>query len=502
MITTMRRADRAPQRRALLRFRPASWLPPDRRSRWLITASFVDSVGTGLFIAGSALFFTKVVGLSTEQIGIGLTLSGIAGLLGTVPIGRIADRIGGKPALVGLYVWRGVWFAVYPFVHEALTFYVIAFLVGVAEWSGPPIVQSVVGSFAEREDRVRTMAAIGSVRNVGFTIGALLATLALASNSSVAFSGLVFADAATFLGAAFLLSKLPIGNRPSNDVAMDTTKDTTNTKDATRVRDPVFLSLTALNGVLYLHSILLTVGLPLWISTQTAAPLPLIGVVVVINTIMVIVLQVPLSKGVSGIRPAARRQLWSSWGLAVCCILIALTHSAGNVTATALLIVATVAMTIGEIWQSIGAWGISYALAPENRAASYLSAYHLGLTASSIVGPALITIGVIRYGVVGWLALGTVFLLAGFGVLLIARRSRPVNQDDTATGWSAVSRHKNGRHRDRGIEADAVAHWSRPDGAAIRHRRSSPRHARARGRDRSTGRAHRRSGRRVDPVPG
>ncbi len=414
----MRPASQASRLRVLLRSWPAHWLPSGRRSRWLVIASFVDSLGTGLFIAGSALFFTKVLGLSTAQIGIGLTLSGIAGLIGAVPIGRVADRIGGKPALVGLYVWRGVCFAIYPFVHNALMFYVVAFLIGVAEWSGGPIMQSVVGSFAWGEARVRTMAAIGSVRNVGFTIGALLATVALASHSSLAFSGLVFADAATFLGAAALLYRLPVSTRRSAGLVKDAT-------GGPRVRDPLFLSLTALNGVLYLHSILLTVGLPLWISTQTSAPLPVVGVVVVINTIMVIVLQVPLSKGVSGIRSAARRQLWSSWGLAACCALVALTHVTGEITATVLLVAAAVAMTLGEIWQSIGAWGISYSLAPENRRASYLSVYHLGLTGSSVVGPALITIVVIQSEAVGWLGLGTVFLLAGLGVLVIARRSRP-----------------------------------------------------------------------------
>jgi MFS family permease len=415
----------ASRRAALLRSWPAQWLPPDRRCRWLVIASFVDSLGTGLFIAGSALFFTKVIGLSTAQIGIGLTLAGIAGLTGAVPIGRVADRIGGKPALVGLYTWRGVCFAIYPFVHDAPTFYVVAFLIGVAEWSSGPITQSVVGAFVSGESRVRTMAAIGSVRNVGFTIGALLATFVLAAHSAVVFSGLVFADAATFLGAAAVLSRLPMGTRPSTGPAKST-------KGGPRVRDPMFLSLTALNGVLYIHSILLTVGLPLWISTHTSAPLPVVGVVVVINTIMVILLQVPLSKGVSGIRPAARRQLWSSWGLAACCALVAFTHDTGKITATVLLVAAAVAMTLGEIWQSIGAWGISYALAPQHRQASYLSVYHLGLTGSSVVGPALITIAVIGHGAVGWLGLCAVILLAGLGVRVIAHRSRPVNEDDIA----------------------------------------------------------------------
>jgi len=401
------------------RARVAGLVPEGRAARRLVGASFVDALGTGLFIAGSALFFTKALHLTTGQVGIGLTISGLAGLLGVPVIGRFADHVGPKKGLVALYTWRGLCFLIYPFADSPVLFYGVAFLVGFAEWSSGPLTQSLVGATSTGERRVRTMAVIGSVRNVGFTVGAVLATGAVAAGDPAYYTGLVVADAVTFLAAAALLARLPVtAGQPVGEPEGEQAR----AGAVGRVRDPKFLALTALNGVLYLHSILLTVGLPLWISTRTSTPLAVVGAIVVVNTVLVILLQVPLSRGVEGLAPSARRQLWAGWLLAACCVLVAFTPEVGPVWAVVLVLASVVTMTLGEIWQSIGAWGISYALAPEDRRSTYLSVYHLGLTGSSVVGPALITFAVIDVGPAGWLGLAAAFALTGFAVVFISGR--------------------------------------------------------------------------------
>ncbi len=392
-----------------------AWLPSAPSTRRLITASFVDSVGTGMFLAGSALFFTRVLGLSTVEIGLGLSLAGLAGFLGVVPIGWLADRIGGKRTIVTLYLWRGTCFAFYPFVRGPVVFLIVACLIGVAEWGGAPVVQGIVGAVQAADSRVRAMAVITSVRNVGFTVGAVLATVAVATGSARAFSGVVVADAVTFFGAAVLLSRLPA---TANAVTLRRPFG----RSLIRTGDPWFLALTALNGVLYLHSILLTVVLPLWIATRTAAPPAMIGTVVVINTVMAIVLQVPLSGGSADIRSAAKRQHWAGWCLAGCCLLAALAARTAAVVAIVLLVAAATALTLGEIWQSVGAWRLSYALSPEQQRTYFLSVYQLGKSGATAVGPALLTWTVIRNGTFGWTGLAAFFALTGLAVVLITSR--------------------------------------------------------------------------------
>jgi MFS family permease len=403
------KAERRPAPKAVLR----SWLPAGGSARRLVAASVVDSLGTGLFLAGSALFFTRVLGLSAVQVGVGLSLTGLAGFLGMVPIGRLADRIGGKRAIVALYLWRGACFSVYPFARDPEVFYVVAFLIGIAEWGGGPIVQGIVGAVESDANRVRTMAVIASVRNVGFSAGAVLASLVLATGSATAFSGLVLADAATFFAAAAVLSRLPA-------TANARSSRTRGSGPPTRVRDPRFLALAFLNGVLFLHSVLLAAALPLWIATRTEAPPWVLGGLVALNTALVILLQVRLSGGAGDLRNAARRQRWSGWCLAACCLLTALTAGTGPVTTTALIAAATVTLTLGEIWQSVGAWRLSYALSPPEGRAYHLSVYELGTSAASAVGPALITWAVTENGKLGWAVLAAGFAAAGSAVVVIA----------------------------------------------------------------------------------
>lgn len=74
--------------------RTAGLLPPAGAPRNLALAQLANSVGDGAFIVTSALFFTRVVGLSTAQVGLGLTTAWLMGFLTGVPLGHLADRRG------------------------------------------------------------------------------------------------------------------------------------------------------------------------------------------------------------------------------------------------------------------------------------------------------------------------------------------------------------------------------------------------------------------------
>jgi MFS family permease len=405
------------------RARLDAWLPPGGDIRRLVVASFTDSLGTGLFLAGSALFFSRVLGLSAVEIGVGLSLAGLAGVVATVPIGRLADRLGGRRTLVGLYLWRGACFTAYPFAHEPRIFYLVAFLIGAAEFGGGPIVQSLVGAVEQADARVRTMGVIFTVRNSGFAIGAVLATVTVATANTRLFAGLVFADAATFFGAAALLSRLP--STPGS-----THRGGRVRRAGPRLVNPRFLALTGLNGVLFLHTVLLAIGLPLWIATRTHAPTALVGTVVVVNTVLAITLQVPLSGGADTVRGAAARQRRSGWCLAATCLLVAAAAQVGAAAASALVVAAAVTLTLGEIWQLAGGWRLSFALAPADQRGYYLAMYETGPSAATAVGPILLTWAVIRHGAGGWLGLAAVFALVGTAIVLTAAGADEVGQVD------------------------------------------------------------------------
>lgn len=396
--------------------------------------SFIDSLGTGMFLTGSALFFTRDLGLTAGQVGLGLSLGGVTGLLCSVPIGRFSDRVGPRSALIALQLWRAASFFAYPLVTGLDSFIVVSCMAGAGEWAAAPVVQSLVALCVPHASRVRTMSAMALIRNVGFTLGAGSATAAIALGGGAVYRGLVVIDAVSFLLSGALLLRLRTGAAtagPGTDggpglASASTAAGVPREAPGPRVRPGArYLTLAGLNGVLYLHAIILTVGLPLWIATRTRAPVALIGATVVVNTVLAIVAQMPLSRGVDGVRPAASRQLRAGCTLALCCLLVAVTGPTAPTLTVALVLAATAALTVGEIYQSVGAWGVSYGLAPEQRRGYYLSVYSLGSTGAMIVGPWLITSTVLPAGALGWSLLAAAFAVSGALVPVVASVRAP-----------------------------------------------------------------------------
>ncbi|MCI0996013.1 MFS transporter, partial [Pseudomonas corrugata] len=390
----------------------------NRASLLLLLIAFVDAAGRGLFLAGATFFYTQVVGLSNVEVGIGLALAGLCGLVCAVPIGRLADRLGAARVLAFLQVWRMVGFLIYPFVDEFYTFLLIACFIGCVEQAVWPIIQTLVGSAVKADAYVKTMSKVAIVRNVAYMLAAGVFSIVVSFTSGPgAVIGLLVANALAFLFSALLLvtAKLP-----------HSTKDPVDTQRVAAPAHPLknlnFLSLSLCNGILSLHQAVMTIAIPLWLLTKTQAPKSLIGIILVINGIMAITLQLAFSKRGNEVVHAARKHLYAGITLALSCAMVAFTTAEQpSYLVAGILLFACVVMTFGELWQCAGAWGISYYLAPAEHRAYYLSVYALGANLMTVIFPGILPIAVVEGGSAGWIGLGIIFALAGIATPLLAR---------------------------------------------------------------------------------
>ena len=92
-------------------------LPPAGPLRRYSLVSLVDATGTGLFLTVSVLFFTRFAGLSAGSVALGLSVAGLAAMIGAVPLGSLGDRFGHRRVWVILTVVQGAVFAAYPLVR-------------------------------------------------------------------------------------------------------------------------------------------------------------------------------------------------------------------------------------------------------------------------------------------------------------------------------------------------------------------------------------------------
>ena len=318
----------------------------------------------------------------------------------------------------------------YVFVHSARSFLVLAAVLGVADGAVPSLNQSLVALVVTSPRKVKVQAAVRAWRNAGFAVGAGMAAAILALHTEAVYRAIFLGDAGTFLVVVAVVATL---QAPPSAAPFERASHRTSLRS---LRDRRLLIGAAINGILSLHMTLLGVGLPLWLVRHTRAPHALTGGLVALNTVMAVGLQVKLSAGVADTTRALRAIRRSGLALAATCLLLASSAGSDAAVASVALVAATVMLTLGEIWQSAAAWGLSFALAPEDRRSSVLSVFGAGVNMQFVLAPLVLTAVVFRAGGAGWAVLGALLLMTGFGAARLLGTSGD-DADGRAAGLAA-----------------------------------------------------------------
>ncbi len=393
-------------------------IPADRSLRLLTVITLINSLGTGLFLTTSTLFLTSSAGLTPTQLGLGLGVAGAFGIAAGPPMGWLADRWGTKQTLALLWAADGAAMLGYLFIHSFAAFLPLVCTVTFLDRGASGVRGALTVHALPPAERIHGRAYLRAVINVGMGLGAALAALALQTNTRGAYLSVIVADAVTFGIAAGLLMRLHPAGLPASR-ARPSVADPPRRRALT---DGPYLLLTALYGVLSLQFGILQVGIPLWVVRFTSAPRWIISASLVVNTIMVALLQVRASRGTNEPLIAARICGRSGALLAAGCIVYGLAHGLSPLPGAAILLAGTALVTLGEVLSAAGAWALSYELADPAAHGAYQGLFNSGFSAGMLLSAPVLTSSVIRFGLLGWVALAVTFGAAGALFIPLTRR--------------------------------------------------------------------------------
>ncbi|GAA5022616.1 MFS transporter [Kitasatospora paranensis] len=381
--------------------------PGGRDARVMLAALFVDRSGSGVWGAAAVLYFAFVAHLDARQIGLLLGTAATAGIAGSPLAGRLAARYPLRPLLIGCHLLRA---AALCLILSCDRFAALLPMVAVTALGdrGARTLEMIFATRVAGSRRSTYQALSRTASNAGYAVGAAVAAASIALGTRDAYRALVLVDVLSFLVATVLVRRArepqvePRGATPDGPAAAAGREQAA----PGPWRNGRYLRFVLLDIVMSLDDSVLNVGLPLWLATRTSAPHALVPAFLVINTVLVVVLQLRVSARAEGPRRAVRAVFGYGVLLAACCVAIAVSTRGGPVTASIALTAAAVLVTMAELMRSVSSWELAVSLAPPHSQASYLGVAGMSQSVQKSVGPLVLTGAVMVAGPPGWLLLG------------------------------------------------------------------------------------------------
>jgi MFS family permease len=396
-----------------------SLVPQARDQRVYLLVTLINVYGTGLIVTAMTLYAIKVVHLTATSSGLALTIAGLVGLLSSMPIGRLADRRGPREALrLSLFV-LGAAAASYVFLaHSFVSYLLVAIVDGSAlnasTTANVALLRRVGGS-----DATTFRSQTSAVANLGMSLGIATGGIALELNTVDAYRALFLGNALSCLIGVLVLSRVP---------KFEPLPGAREESPFTALKDRPFVGYTMLSGAMYMQFFVLSLLLPVWVVFHTHAPRWSVSAFVIVNTIIIVLFQMRVGMKVKTIRQGGAAFRRAGVVFLVSCSAMGLATGLPAWGALLLLAGAVILHTYGELWQSSGMYAIDFGLAPPHAQGQYQGLVGMGNFAGLALSPFVLVGLVLSGGRLGFVLLGTWFLLLGLISPAVARwgeRTRP-----------------------------------------------------------------------------
>jgi MFS family permease len=265
------------------------------RPVWLLQAGgLANMFGNGVVVPFLIIYLHNVRGISLGIAGLIAASNSLAALVSGPLAGAMADRIGARQTLIGALLIMAGAFALFPLITEPWHAFGLNTLAGVGSGAFWPSQGALLTALTPRGRRPAAFAQQRVTMNLGIGLGGLAGGLIATTSAPSSFTVLFLLDAATFLVFAAILTRVPNPARepqvaPSHNVERD--------GYGAVFRDRPFMSFILLNTVFIAVSIaLLSEFFPVFAKNEAAVSESQIGLIFFFNTLLIVLLQLPIAK--------------------------------------------------------------------------------------------------------------------------------------------------------------------------------------------------------------
>jgi MFS family permease len=402
--------------RALLLSYLRSLDPRLPRSVWVLSfGGLANAVGNGLAFPFLVIYLHNVRGFSLGTAGLVLATTGAVSLLAGPAVGVVIDRIGGRATLAAALVLLAIGFGSYPLIHKPWQAFLASAVAGLGNAGFWPSQSALLAGLTPPSRRHAAFALQRVTRNLGIGLGGVAGGLIATTSSPGSFTVLFLLDAATFLVFVAMLAFVPEPELPAEDGSLAPARY------ADVLRDRVFLGIVVLNVLFVSAGYAQLELLPVFAKNEAGVTEAGIGLIFFVNTLVIVLAQFPVSKGLEGRRRMPALALMCTLWAAAWIVVLLGGHWLEAAAAATTFAVAAIVFGLGECFQGPVQGALVADLAPPRLRGRYMAVSTISWDIGFIVGPAVGGFVLEAEPLALWPLAAVVCLLAGGGALALER---------------------------------------------------------------------------------
>jgi len=387
------------------------------RSVWILSfGGLANAIGNGLAFPFLVIYLHNVRGFSLGTAGLVLATTGAVSLLAGPAVGIVVDRIGGRATLATALVLLAIGFGSYPLITEPWHAFLASAIAGLGNSGFWPSQSALLAGLTPPARRHSAFALQRVTRNLGIGLGGVAGGLIATTSSPGSFTVLFLLDAATFLVFVGMLAFVPEPELPEEEG-----EALAPGRYADVLRNRVFLGIVLLNVLFVAAGYAQFELLPVFAKNEAGVAEAGIGLIFLVNTIVIVLAQFPVSKALEGRRRMAALALMCAlWALAWVIVLLGGLRLEATAAAVAFGLAAVV-FGLGECFQGPVQGALVADLAPPRLRGRYMAVSTISWDIGFIVGPAVGGFVLAAEPLALWPGAAVVCLLAGVGALMLER---------------------------------------------------------------------------------